>query len=380
MVGLRDKYAKKIEEQGFRPIELNEDNVQAIFHRCGKVNADGSTTWDEEALEKNRTEIRYLLGQLSLVHEGVEEHAWNNAFFKRYTGEAWTGAVNSAIALLNMGLKSGFSGFFEKDSKTFVKLKLGKLKPTLSPQDSKFAAWWEGADGLMIQAEAVESEDKLSEALSLYEKAAQLGNAGAQYICGEMYDDGKGTAVDYAKALYWYEKAAKQNHLLAQLECRKMYEKGEGTAVDEAKALYWLEKAAEQGNPYDQYECGKMYDDGRGLRHGGTPKDKDKAAKALYWYEKAAEQGHEDAQLTCSLWYDNGYGTTVNKAKALYWMEKRAERGDATAQFACGMRYILGEGTEPDLAKAKAWIQKAAAQAEDKEIQEQAKEYLRDYF
>ena len=182
------------------------------------------------------------------------------------------------------------------------------MKPTLSPQDPKFAAWWEGADGLMIQAEAAESEDKLSEALSLYEKAAQLGNAGAEYKCGEMYDDG------------------------------------------------------------------------RDLHHGGTPKDKDKAAKALYWYEKAAEQGHEDAQLTCSLWYDNGYGTTVNKAKALYWMEKRAERGDATAQFACGMRYILGEGTEPDLAKAKEWIQKAAAQTEDKEIQEQAKEYLRDYF
>ena len=34
MVGLRDKYAKKIEEQGFRPIDLNEDNVQAIFNRC----------------------------------------------------------------------------------------------------------------------------------------------------------------------------------------------------------------------------------------------------------------------------------------------------------------------------------------------------------
>ena len=34
VVGLRDKYAKKIEEQGFRPIDLNEANVQAIFNRC----------------------------------------------------------------------------------------------------------------------------------------------------------------------------------------------------------------------------------------------------------------------------------------------------------------------------------------------------------
>ena len=262
----------------------------------------------------------------------------------------------------------------------FVKLQLIYLKPTLSPQDPKFAAWWEGADGLMIQAEAAESENKLSEALSLYEKAAQLGNAGAQYICGEMYYDGKGTAVDYAKALYWYEKAAKQNHLLAQLECRKMYEKGEGTAADEAKALYWLEKAAEQGNAYDQYECGEMYDDGRDLHHGGIPKDKDKAAKALYWYEKAAEQGHEDAQLTCSLWYDNGYGTTVNKAKALYWMEKTRRTGRRHRPVRVRHAIHPGRGYGARPGQSERVDTKSRRQTEDKEVQEQAKEYLRDYF
>ena len=51
-MGLRDKYAKKIEEQGFRPIDLNEDNVRAIFERClateDSVDFIGATLFTKE--------------------------------------------------------------------------------------------------------------------------------------------------------------------------------------------------------------------------------------------------------------------------------------------------------------------------------------------
>ena len=47
-MGLRDKYAKKIEEQGFRPIDLNEDNVQAIFNRC--LAGDSTTEYIKSVL------------------------------------------------------------------------------------------------------------------------------------------------------------------------------------------------------------------------------------------------------------------------------------------------------------------------------------------
>ena len=51
-VGLRDKYAKKIEEQGFRPIDLNEDNVRAIFERC--LAGDSTTEYIKSVLYYNR--------------------------------------------------------------------------------------------------------------------------------------------------------------------------------------------------------------------------------------------------------------------------------------------------------------------------------------
>ena len=47
-MGLRDKYAKKIEEQGFRPIDLNEDNVRAIFERC--LAGDSTTEYIKSVL------------------------------------------------------------------------------------------------------------------------------------------------------------------------------------------------------------------------------------------------------------------------------------------------------------------------------------------
>ncbi len=39
---------------------------------------------------------------------------------------------------------------------------------------------------------------------------AEQGNADAQSILGEMYDDGQGFAQDYAEAVKWYRKAAEQ--------------------------------------------------------------------------------------------------------------------------------------------------------------------------
>lgn len=40
------------------------------------------------------------------------------------------------------------------------------------------------------------------------EKAAQRGDATAQYEIGRLYADGKGVPQDYTKAITWYQKAA----------------------------------------------------------------------------------------------------------------------------------------------------------------------------
>lgn len=92
------------------------------------------------------------------------------------------------------------------------------------------------------------------EAAKLYKKAAELGNAKAQCLWGEMLENGCGVEADPVEAVRWYRKSA------------------------------------EQGNPDGQYRLGMSYEIGYG--RGLTPNRN----TAYQWYQKAADQGHSRAQ------------------------------------------------------------------------------------
>ena len=62
-----------------------------------------------------------------------------------------------------------------------------------------------------------------------------------------MYGNGQGVAQDYKLALAWYRKAADQGNANAQFNLGCMYEEGQGVAQDYKKALTWYRKAAAQG-------------------------------------------------------------------------------------------------------------------------------------
>jgi TPR repeat protein len=55
------------------------------------------------------------------------------------------------------------------------------------------------------------------EAVEWYRKAAEKGNAEAQYNLGEMYRVGRILPKDSAEAARWLKQAADQNHLEAQV-------------------------------------------------------------------------------------------------------------------------------------------------------------------
>ncbi len=60
-------------------------------------------------------------------------------------------------------------------------------------------------------------------AASLYEQAAQRGNADAQFNLGNMYLLGEGVAQDDDWAFTYYRAAARQGHVLAQKNVREFY-------------------------------------------------------------------------------------------------------------------------------------------------------------
>ena len=167
---------------------------------------------------------------------------------------------------------------------------------------------------------------------------------------GYTYD----TAHNYEEALKWYRKAAEKGNATAQYNAGVLYENGKGVAQDYAEAARWYRKAAEQGHAKAQYNLGGCYYNGLGVAE-----DKE---KAVGWYRKAAEQGYASAQHNLGWCYLFGKGIAQSNAEAVKWFRKAAEQGDAPAQHNLGGCYYVGAGVEKDYNEAVRWIRKAAAQ------------------
>ena len=87
-----------------------------------------------------------------------------------------------------------------------------------------------------------------NETLEQTKKAAEQGDASAQYNLGLHYVDGRGVTKDDAEAVRWYRKAAEQGNADGQFELGYMYESGKGVAKDGVEAVKWYQKAAALGN------------------------------------------------------------------------------------------------------------------------------------
>ena len=70
-------------------------------------------------------------------------------------------------------------------------------------------------------------------------KAAEGGDAIAQFNLGAMYDNGQGVPQDVAEALKWYRLAADQGQADAQFNLGVMYYNGQGVPKDLIEAYAW---------------------------------------------------------------------------------------------------------------------------------------------
>ena len=108
MVGFLNK-KPIIKAEGFHPLELNEDNVRAIFNRClatkdtpeadeqlsilfkkimGYEEDSKPIVFSKAKIEQNKKNILYLMGQLDSVHRGSREVTAKETIF-RYDGKQW---------------------------------------------------------------------------------------------------------------------------------------------------------------------------------------------------------------------------------------------------------------------------------------------------
>ncbi len=162
----------------------------------------------------------------------------------------------------------------------------------------------------LIEGTAVEQK----EALSLYQQAADAGDARAAREAGLCFKAGKGALQDHAKALAYFKKAAEKNDAQAQYQLGMCYRKGEGVAVDPLEATKWLRKAAGAGSGDAMSELAGCY-----RRGEGVTKD---PREAFNLYTRAAGKGSGPAQWELAKMYRDGDGVPHDPAKAVLWLKK----------------------------------------------------------
>ena len=85
---------------------------------------------------------------------------------------------------------------------------------------------------------------------------------------------------NYGKAMAWYLKAAEQGDAEAQFQAGRLYQTRDDGWQNYDKALKWYSAAAQQGHAKAQNNIGNLYTDGQGV-----PRN---AVEAMKWYHKAA--------------------------------------------------------------------------------------------
>lgn len=123
------------------------------------------------------------------------------------------------------------------------------------------------------------------QAMNWYQKAADKGDAYAQYAIGRMYHFGLEEGLDIKAAFAWYLKSAEQKFAPVEYKLAKLYRQGIGCEKDEAVALTWLQKSADHGYPFALYLLSKRYEEGDGVEA-----DQEKAQKYLEMAYKACKK------------------------------------------------------------------------------------------
>jgi len=168
------------------------------------------------------------------------------------------------------------------------------------------------------------------EIFSAYKKAAEMGNAEAQVIVGEMYQDGTNQYVykDEKEGFGWYRKAAEQWHPFAECLFGDCYDFGIGVRKSQRKAMKWYKRSASFGCDDAQFRIGLCYFCGHTVRKSEQ--------KAVRWFRKAAAQNNPSALYYLGECYENGVGVEKNHKTAIEWYRKAAEQGHEKAKIKLG--------------------------------------------
>ncbi|MEO8668216.1 MAG: caspase family protein [Bauldia sp.] len=168
-----------------------------------------------------------------------------------------------------------------------------------APQDARVAF------GL---GRALDKEDRFTEALALFEEAANRGSAAAANHAGAIYYAGDGVTIDYARARIYFQKALAGGYFGNALRYAQMLEGGLGGPADPALAISALERAANAKVAEAAFDLGVRYDQAIGVRRDP------KAARG--YYREAIDNGFPAASFMLGVLIGTGQGGPVDRKQA----------------------------------------------------------------
>lgn len=136
-------------------------------------------------------------------------------------------------------------------------------------------------------AQRAGSQEAAEAVLRTRENLQQMALYSAEFLVGQMLDDGVDVAPDYAEAARIYRSLSDREDAMAQFALSKMLAEGRGVAQDAAASLRLCEKSAKQDHLPALFDIGLRYHTGLGVQ-----RDLEKARK---WYERAAAKGSGNA-------------------------------------------------------------------------------------
>jgi TPR repeat protein len=150
-----------------------------------------------------------------------------------------------------------------------------------------------------------------------------------------LYARGQGLPKDYRVAIQWYRRAAEQGDALAQFQLGVLYANGQGVRQNYEIAGQWYRRAADQGDAVAQFNLGVRYANGQGV-----PQNDELAGR---WYRRAAQQGHARAQSNLGVLYANGQGVPKDVMRAYMWLTiaVAGSRGDDDGKPAIANQTIV---------------------------------------
>lgn len=206
-----------------------------------------------------------------------------------------------------------------------------------------------------------ETSQWMNRYVSLTEEKANGGDVGAMLDLGKLFYTGSRLyPKNMEKARFWFTRAADSGQADAQYQTAVMISKGIGGSRDEAlatqyyeKALHSWQKEAEAGDSKAALWVGLLYE--KKLVPGSSPE------KSVPWLIRAAEHGNLTAQGLLAFKYRDGLGVPQDADWAVQWFEKAAAQKDLGAVMELGIMYREGKYVPQDKEKARTWFEKGAA-------------------